>query len=135
MARVILLGTDGKPKKTKDGKDKFMYSVDGVKLVAKGELMEVWDVQNINGEKKRTLVAYRPRTAEDVKASNAAKKAQIAKLKAELGEVEANVEAPEDVEAPESDTDAGFDALDEDDDEKVDPAPSRRTRKPRQPKK
>lgn len=84
MAKIVLLDSDGKPEKTKDGQDKFMYSVDGRGLVARGLLMEVRETHNINGTKKSVVVAYRPITQQDKNAVRKAKKAQVAKLAAEL---------------------------------------------------
>lgn len=89
MAKIVMMDSDGKVLKTKDGQDKFIYSVDGRGLVARGLLMEVRETHNINGTKKSVVVAYRPVTQDDKNAVRKAKKAQVAKLAAELAAEEA----------------------------------------------
>lgn len=89
MAKIVMMDSDGKVLKTKDGQDKFIYSVDGRGLVARGLLMEVRETHNINGTKKSVVVAYRPITQDDKNAVRKAKKAQVAKLAAELAAEEA----------------------------------------------
>ena len=93
MARVIVLDANGKPEKTKDGRDKFIYSVDGRQRVAKGEFMEVRQLQQIGDKKKHVLVAYRPTNEADKakKVSDAKKK--IAELAKEIAANESTVES------------------------------------------
>jgi len=90
MAKILVLGHDGKPEKTKDGQDKFIYSVDGRHLVKIGKLMEVRKIQNINGVKKHVVTAYRPCTSADKKSQLDLKKAEMAKLQADINAAESS---------------------------------------------
>lgn len=89
MARIKLLNDDGKPQLTKDGRFVTLFSVDGRKRVIAGELVEVWEKQQIGDKKKNVLVAYRPKTKKDKDEDLKARKAKMKKLAAEIAAEEA----------------------------------------------
>lgn len=115
MARVKLLDSNGKPKLTKDGREEFIYSVDGRREVAAGRLAEVWEKQQIGDKKKNVLIAYRPVTDEDKKKKAADLKKKIAEMEAEAAKLDGNAEKPATVneesaeETPETDAQSSED--------------------------
>ena len=88
MARIQMLDSSGKKLTTTDGRAKTIFSVDGNKRVAKGELKGVYELQQIGDRKRNMLVAYRPVSEDDKKADLAAKKAEMAKLQADINAAE-----------------------------------------------